>query len=79
MGMIYTPDLARYAAMAAISLPESALGEAVDVGWNQPVSGDDLAAAFSKVPREEAGCKAGLSGFCGDCGIACCRFIQYKR
>ena len=49
MGMIYTPDLARYAAMAAISLPESALGETVDVGWNQPVSGDDLAAAFSKV------------------------------
>ena len=49
MGMIYTPDLARYAAMAAISLPESALGESVDVGWNQPVSGEDLAAAFSKV------------------------------
>jgi uncharacterized protein YbjT (DUF2867 family) len=49
MGMIYTPDLARYAAMAAVSLPESALNTTVDVGWNQPVSGDDLAAAFSTV------------------------------
>jgi uncharacterized protein YbjT (DUF2867 family) len=49
MGMIYTPDLARYAALAAISLPESALGQTVDVGWDRPVSGDDLAEAFSKV------------------------------
>lgn len=49
MGMIYTPDLARYAALAAISLPESALGQTVDVGWDRPVSGDDLAAVFTKV------------------------------
>jgi hypothetical protein len=49
MGMIYTPDLARYAAMAAVNLPESVLNTTVDVGWDQPVSGDDLAAAFSKV------------------------------
>jgi uncharacterized protein YbjT (DUF2867 family) len=49
MGMIYTPDLARYAAMAALSLPDSALNTIVDVGWNQSASGDDLAAAFSKV------------------------------
>jgi uncharacterized protein YbjT (DUF2867 family) len=49
MGMIYTPDLARYAAMAALSLPDSALNTTVDVGWNRPASGDDLAAAFSKV------------------------------
>jgi uncharacterized protein YbjT (DUF2867 family) len=48
LGMIYTPDLARYAAIAALNLPESALGSAVDVGWSQPVTGDDLAAAFSK-------------------------------
>jgi uncharacterized protein YbjT (DUF2867 family) len=49
MGMIYTPDLARYAAMAAVSLPESALNSTIDVGWDRPVSGDDVAAAFSKV------------------------------
>ncbi|MFZ4620914.1 MAG: SDR family oxidoreductase [Bacteroidota bacterium] len=49
MGMIYTPDLARYAAMAAVSLPESALNRTIDVGWDTPVSGDDLATAFSTV------------------------------
>ncbi|MGA9407114.1 MAG: NmrA family NAD(P)-binding protein [Bacteroidota bacterium] len=63
MGMIYTPDLARYAAMAAISLPESALGEAVDVGWNQPVSGDDLAAAFSKVLGKKLVAKPAFPAF----------------
>ncbi len=49
MGMIYTPDLARYAAIAALSLPDSALNTTVDVGWNRSASGDDLAVAFSKV------------------------------
>jgi len=49
MGMIYTADLARCAAMAAISLPDSALNSAIDVGWDRPASGDDLAAAFTKV------------------------------
>lgn len=49
LGMIYSADLARYAAMAAINLPESAIKGPVDVGWDRPVSGNDLAAAFSKV------------------------------
>ncbi len=49
LGMIYTGDLARYAAMAAISVPESELNATVDVGWDKPVTGDDLAEAFSKV------------------------------
>jgi uncharacterized protein YbjT (DUF2867 family) len=49
MGMIYTGDLARYAAMAAVSVPDSELGITVDVGWDNPVSGEDLAEAFSKV------------------------------
>lgn len=49
LGMVYTPDLARYAAMAAISLPESALGSPVDVGWETPASGVLLAKAFSKI------------------------------
>ena len=49
LGMIYTDDLARYAAMAAVSVPDSELGITVDVGWEKPVSGEDLADAFSKV------------------------------
>lgn len=48
-GTIYTPDLARYAAIAATSLPDSELNTTVDVGWSTPVSGKTLAAAFSKV------------------------------
>jgi uncharacterized protein YbjT (DUF2867 family) len=49
MGMIYTPDLARYAAMAAVSLPDTAINRTIDVGWTQPVNGADMAAAFSTV------------------------------
>ena len=47
--MVYTPDLARYAAMAAVSLPDSALGRSVDIGWDHPASGNQLAHAFAKV------------------------------
>jgi uncharacterized protein YbjT (DUF2867 family) len=46
-GMIYTPDLARYAAIAATSLPDQALNVAVDVGWDRPATGMILAEAFS--------------------------------
>jgi uncharacterized protein YbjT (DUF2867 family) len=49
LGMVYTPDLARYAAMAAISLPDSALGRSVDIGWESPATGLLLAQAFTKV------------------------------
>ena len=49
LGMVYTPDLARYAALAAVSSPESALGRSVDIGWASPASGELLAQAFSKV------------------------------
>jgi uncharacterized protein YbjT (DUF2867 family) len=48
-GMIYTPDLARYAAMAATLLPNSTLNSSIDVGWEKPASGEDVAAAFEKV------------------------------
>ncbi len=48
-GMIYTPDLARYAALAATSLPARELNSFVDVGWDKPATGADIAAAFSKV------------------------------
>ena len=48
-GTIYSPDLARYTAIAAISLPGSELNTSVDVGWSEPVNGKKLAAAFEKV------------------------------
>ena len=48
-GMIYTPDLARYAALAAASVPERELNSTVDVGWDSPASGTSVAQAFSKV------------------------------
>jgi uncharacterized protein YbjT (DUF2867 family) len=48
-GMIYTPDLARYAALAATSLPKEQLNTTVDVGWETPATGTLLAEAFSKV------------------------------
>ncbi len=48
-GMVYTPDLARYAAIAATSLPDHALNASVDVGWDQPATGVLVAGAFSKV------------------------------
>ena len=63
MGMIYTPDLARYAAMAAVSLPESALNTTIDVGWDRPVSRDDLAAAFSTVLGKKIVAKPAFPGF----------------
>jgi uncharacterized protein YbjT (DUF2867 family) len=48
-GMIYTPDLARYAALAAVKIPDHELNVAVDVGWDKPATGTDIAEAFSKV------------------------------
>lgn len=51
-GTIYTPDLARYAAIAATKLPDSELNTSVDVGWNEPVNGQKLAAAFEKVLKK---------------------------
>ncbi len=48
-GAIYTPDLARYTAMAATSLPDAALNTTIDVGWSTPVNTETLAAAFQNV------------------------------
>jgi uncharacterized protein YbjT (DUF2867 family) len=63
MGMIYTPDLARYAAVAATSLPDSELNTTIDVGWDRPASGNDLAAAFSKVLGRKIIAKPAFPGF----------------
>jgi uncharacterized protein YbjT (DUF2867 family) len=48
MSMIYSPDLARYAAEAALDVPASALNQSVDVGWDVPATGPLLAAAFTQ-------------------------------
>lgn len=48
-GIIYTPQLARYTALAAVSLPNSELNTSIDVGWDRPVNEQILAAAFSSV------------------------------
>ena len=48
-GIIYTPDLARYIAIAATSLPDTELNTTIDLGWDKPVNGDLLATAFGKV------------------------------
>ena len=63
LGMIYTGDLARYIAMAAISVPDSELGITVDVGWDKPVSGEDISEAFSKVLGKKVVSKPAFPGF----------------
>jgi uncharacterized protein YbjT (DUF2867 family) len=46
--MIYTPDLARNAAQAALDVPASALNQSVDLCWDVPATGPLLAAAFTR-------------------------------
>ncbi len=48
MSMVYSPDLARYAAQAALDLPVSALNQSVDVCCEAPATGAIVAAAFSR-------------------------------
>lgn len=48
LSMIYTPDLARNAVQAALDAPASALNQSVDVCWDAPATGPQLAAAFSR-------------------------------
>lgn len=51
-GIVYTPQLAKYAAMAAVVLPDTELNTSIDIGWNSPVNGEILAAAFAKVLKK---------------------------
>jgi len=48
LSMIYTPDLAGNAVQAALDAPASALNQCVDVCWDAPATGPQLAAAFSR-------------------------------
>jgi uncharacterized protein YbjT (DUF2867 family) len=62
-GMICTNDLARYTAMAAVSLPDTALDSTIDVGWDRPVSGEDVAEAFSKILGKKVVSKPAIPPF----------------
>src|SRR5258705_3850487 len=62
-GTIYTPDLARYASLAATSVPDSELNSFVDIGWSTPVNNHNLAAAFSKVLNKPIKAKAVVPAF----------------
>jgi uncharacterized protein YbjT (DUF2867 family) len=48
MSMIYSPDLARYAAQAALDVPAQALNQSVDICCNVPATGAMLATAFTQ-------------------------------
>lgn len=52
-GIIYTPQLARYTALAAVVLPNSELNTSIDVGWDRPVNEKILAEAFSSVLKKK--------------------------
>jgi uncharacterized protein YbjT (DUF2867 family) len=49
LDMIYSPDLARYAAEAALELPSSTLNQSVDIRCEVPATGPMVAAAFTRV------------------------------
>jgi uncharacterized protein YbjT (DUF2867 family) len=49
LDMIYSRDLARYAAEAALDLPVSTLNQSVDIRCKVPVTGPMVAAAFTRV------------------------------
>lgn len=51
-GIIYTPQLAKYTAMAAVALPDTELNTSIDIGWNKPVNEDILRAAFASVLKK---------------------------
>lgn len=48
LSMVYAPDLARNAAQAALDVPASALNQSVDICWDIPVTGSEVAAAFTQ-------------------------------
>jgi uncharacterized protein YbjT (DUF2867 family) len=62
-GMVYTADLARYAAMAAVTLPDTELNTSIDVGWNRPVNSDVLVSAFENALKKPIKAKAVIPSF----------------
>jgi uncharacterized protein YbjT (DUF2867 family) len=62
-GMIYTPDLARYAAAAAASIPDTFLNSSIDVGWDKAYRSEEVAAAFSRVLKRRIEARPGIPPF----------------
>lgn len=62
-GMVYTSELAKYAAMAAVVLQDTALNKSVDIGWDKPVNSEILAQTFSKVLGRPIKPKPVIPGF----------------
>lgn len=52
-GIIYTPQLARYTALAAVALPDTELNTSIDVGWDRPVNEKVLSAAFASILKKK--------------------------
>jgi uncharacterized protein YbjT (DUF2867 family) len=59
-GMVYTPDLARYAAVAAVELPDTFLNGSIDIGWDKAYSSEEIAAGFSRVLNRPVQDKPGI-------------------
>ena len=62
-GIIYTPQLARYTAMAAVALPDTELNTSIDIGWEKPVNEDILRAAFASVLKKNIQTKPVIPSF----------------
>ena len=48
MALVYARDLGRYAAQAALDLPDTAMNGSVDIGSAEPATGEAVAAAFTE-------------------------------
>jgi len=62
-GIIYTPQLAKYTAMAAVILPDTELNTSIDVGWDRPVNEKILKAAFAGVLNKDIQTKPVIPSF----------------
>ncbi|KGO86922.1 hypothetical protein Q765_08115 [Flavobacterium rivuli WB 3.3-2 = DSM 21788] len=62
-GIIYTPQLARYTALAAVALPDTELNTSIDVGWDRPVNEKILVAAFASVLKKKIDVKPVIPPF----------------
>ncbi|MCC8409095.1 NAD(P)H-binding protein [Mucilaginibacter sp. UR6-1] len=62
-GIIYTPQLAKYTALAAVNLPDSVLNTSIDVGWDRPVNEKILQAAFERVLNKKIAVKPVMPPF----------------
>jgi uncharacterized protein YbjT (DUF2867 family) len=49
MALVYSRDLARYTAQAALDLPASAFNQSVDIGCDVPATGAIVAEAFTRI------------------------------